>query len=311
MLFYLATYPRSGNSMLQRMLLQNFGQLSSQMKVGAVPGRPAPELAGWQIELAPEPIAGWPHEVVWNPWTAVHRRTGPGQAWRRHLQPAPLGAFSDDFRQSLAREPTAFFVKTHDRPFDHYFDGEHVLQIVRHPGPVIWSCFRYLSQHALQGHGARAFDLPPPTLERIIAGEVQFGGWSDYHRDWEQAAAPLGASFWQRTYRQMIEDQVGFRAELAERLGLEALSKKLVSFESYQRKRSELDLRGTNDGYERYFSRAQLELMWRTHSEMAGRLGFDPPDLKAAGANEQLSRLSELVELAWREARWPGSPPSS
>ena len=303
MLFYLATYPRSGNSLLQRILSQNFGQLSSQVKAGAVPGRPPLELAGWQIEPAPEPIPGWTEDVTWNAWTSVVRRSGPGQSWRRHLQPAPMEAFTEDFRRSLARESTAFFVKTHHRPFDRYFDGEHVLQIVRHPGPVIWSCFRYLSQHALRSRSNRRFNLPPPTLERIIAGEVQFGSWSDYHRDWDHAAERLGEAYWRRSYPQMVEEQTGFRAELAARLGLEEVSDSPVSFESYQRKRSELDLRGTDDGYERFFSRNQLELMWRAHGEMADRFGFSPPVIEVAGANEQLARLSELVELAWREAR--------
>ncbi len=303
MLFYLATYPRSGNSMLQRILSQNFGQLSSQVKAGAVAGLAPPEIAGWQIELAPEPIPGWECDVTWNAWTAVHRRSGPGQPWRRHLQPAPLGAFTEDFRRSLARESTAFFVKTHDRPFDRYFDGEQVLQIVRHPGPAIWSCFRYLSQHALRSRSTRRFSLPPPTLERIIAGEVQFGGWADYHRAWDEAAGRLGEACWRRSYDQMVDEQTAFRAELAVRLGLEQVSSHPVSFESYQRKRPELDLRGTNDGYEQFFSRAQLEQMWRAHGETADRLGFSPPDIERAGANEQLARLSELVELAWREAR--------
>ncbi len=308
MLFYLATYPRSGNSLLQRILALNFGQLSSQVKVGARPGRQPLQVPGWRMEAAAEPVADWPEQTVWNGWTAVYRRDADGQPWRRYLTPAPIDAFTEDFRRSLAGEQAAFFVKTHDRPFNRYFDGEHVLQVVRDPGPVIWSCFRYLTQHVLQGRALRPFEQPAPTLERIIAGDVQFGGWSDDHRDWAAASAGLGPRYRQMRYRQMIDDQAGFRDALADFAGLEPVSTDPVNFETYRRKRAALDLRGTDDGYEQFFSHDQLERLWTTHGEIAQRLGFPPPDLEAAGANDQLARLTELLDLAWREA---GGAPTS
>ncbi len=301
MLVYLATYPRSGNSLLQRILVHNFWRLPSQMKASARHVPRIGKIAGWERRLAPAAIADWPEAAVWTPYTALYRRKAADEPWRRQLLDIPAEHLTLELRQALAGESTPFFLKTHNLPFAAFLDGEAVIQVVRSPGPALWSYFRLLVRQAIE-RGAPAWQAPPPTLDRIIAGDVQFGGWSDYHAAWAKAGAALGERLLTLRFEGMSEDQSSVRTALHRFLRLPVMAEAPVDFEAYRSRHPDHGLRGTDEGYERCFSTDQLERLWALHGARAEALGYGPPGMANAGDGEQVADLNRLVELAWSAA---------
>ena len=53
-------------------------------------------------------------------------------------------ALTESNRQQWAQEETVFFVKTHELPFERYFEGEAVIHIVRNPVAVFRSYYFFV-----------------------------------------------------------------------------------------------------------------------------------------------------------------------
>jgi Sulfotransferase domain len=204
-------------------------------------------------------------------------------------------------RQRLSEGAGRVFVKTHAFPPEGSQPGEHVVQIVRHPGAALWSYFRLVNDSPIVSR-ARRFRGVPPTLENVIAGKLDAGDWSNYHRSWEAAARSFGGRFLRIRYESLVADQAQIRSDLATFLSLAAVSSEPVLFRPGKRK-STWDMRGTSEGYERYYSARQLELLWDAHGGVAASLGYTPPDFSAAAPDEQVRRLSERLEQAWMNGR--------
>ena len=215
----------------------------------------------------------WPEHALWNEWTCIYRLDEAGSPWRRRLTSAPPEAFTETLRRSLAAETELFFIKTHERPFAHYLEGERVVQIARHPGQVLASYARYLHQLAARKQPALS---EAPTLQQVIEGEVQFGDWSDYHRTWLAAASALGQRHIMLDYATVAKDQDACRAALADFLDIRPINGEPISFEDYRRKHLDLQPRGLSSDYESLFQSEGLEMLWRRHGEVASELGFDP-----------------------------------
>ena len=195
MIVYMATYPRSGNSLLQHMIRRNFRHLTSQIKTGIKSPEAGLRLMRRQdaeIELVPAaaPVSDWPEAVLWHENLAAYRF--PGGPWRRMLLPGPSELLTEELREALAGEKNVFFLKTHNLPFDRYFEGEFVVQLVRHPGAALWSYFRHQHDFAVPKRKGRLFASPPPTLENVIGGRMRFGSWSNYQELWREAGKRLG-----------------------------------------------------------------------------------------------------------------------
>jgi hypothetical protein len=302
MIAYLASYPRSGNSLLQGVLRDNFDRLSGAVQAVAVDGpsyveEVAKRVPEWEFSLASTPHRDWPDNVIWNERTAVYkprfRRPGDRNL-RRFVLAGPMPI---ELRETLAAESDLFLIKTHHLPYDRYFDGESVVQIVRHPGAALWSYFRYTVDLALKRGTGVLKKMPPPTLESVISGEVLFGSWSDYHLLWQATGEKLGTRFMQLRYEDTLSEVSDILQALSE--FLKVCVEVDVGLRDYVAQRVDLmeDLRGTTEGYERYYSERQLEMVWERHKQVAESFGYGPPELAHVCPDEQVRRLSSLVEV--------------
>jgi hypothetical protein len=96
--------------------------------------------------------------------------------------------FSANFRANLASFSDHFFLKTHELPFESYFDHEAVIYVVRHPAATIWSLFNFLQSQS-------AGSSEPQALEQIIRGNVEHGSWSHHAEEWLNRGKELGDRF--------------------------------------------------------------------------------------------------------------------
>ncbi len=305
-IIYVATFPRSGNNLLQRTLRQNFERMTSQ-----IAGKPWSVEAyqealdrggtGWRIQAGADLKSDWPETLHWDARTAVYSwKQGPA---RRFILPSPIDYFTPELRTALAAEDELFLFKTHHLPFDDFLEGERVIQVVRHPGASIWSLFRMVVDSHLPVTGAKLFHRPPPTLSQIIERDSLFGNWSEYHRAWSVAAEQLGSRF----LLMRFEDLVGSREQSLARIGgfldLELACSDPVPFEAYRNRWPHMDLRGTSEGFEQYYTAQQLERLWRTHAEAAETFGYAAPNFDAAADDAHLRRLEDVIETAWTRGR--------
>src|SRR5205085_2635605 len=132
-------------------------------------------------------------------------------------------------------------------------------------------------------------------LDDVIDGRILFGGWADYHSNFLAAEKALGSRFLRLDYEDLLSDEVQAGRRLAEFCGLTYNEGKRVDFTAYDRKMVGFGSRGTNAGYEQYYSRRQLARMWEEHGERAAAFGYQPPDFDAASQDDQVERLSEMV----------------
>ena len=167
MIVYLASYPRSGNSWVRRLLRNQFRYLNT-----AIHGEPGPQrenfLNGeWHLEGYFR-LVDYPPVAADQPF-GRYARTDGDHATRLLLMPGCQRRLEDvGFRREVAAMPEVVFLKSHLPPYADYFPGESVVQPVRHPGAALWSYY-----HFLRDVRDRAV-----TLEAVIAGAEGFGCWS-------------------------------------------------------------------------------------------------------------------------------------
>ena len=304
MIVYLATYPRSGNDLLQAIIRRNLHRMTSQVS-GETPSAEAfqasVDMAGWEVRATPTAPEGHPPGLLWNDRTALCRFQD--EPWRRLLLPGPMKSLDRPTRAALAAEEELFFLKLHHPPFKDYLEGERIIQVVRHPGATLWSLFRYVADTRLQGADVNLFKRPPLTLDTAIQGDVLFGDWSAFHAAWLAAAGKLGSRFIQLRF----EDAGADAGAAAERIGafvnIPVLSDERVDFDDYRQRRPGMDLRGTSQGYEPYFTARQLVDLWERHGPVAEAFGYAAPDFGASADNTQIRRLEVIIREAWRRGR--------
>jgi hypothetical protein len=301
---YLATYPRSGNDLLQAIIRRNLRRLTSNV-AGESPSAEAFQAAidtpGWEVEAAPTATPGSPAGLLWNDRTALYRFGEEPR--RRMLLPGPIARLDQATREALAGEEELFFLKLHHPPFKAYLPGEKVIQVVRHPGAALWSLFRFLIDTRLPTAAHTLFKRPALTVESVIEGDPLFGDWSDYHRAWLGAARRLGSRHLLLRFEDAVADAGSAARQIAAFLDLPVVSEERVDFESYRARRDGMDLRGTSRGYEPFFTIRQLVELWERHGPVAEAFGYQPPDYGAACDNAQIRRLQAIIAAAWPRGR--------
>lgn len=214
MIVYIASYPRSGNSLIQQ-LIEAFLQ------------RPITTVYGGSRK--PELYAREGHPFIKN-WRStksgfmprLFRRIAVGQYLKQHLayydlsvapytqnirylMPGCLRLLKPSIRKYLAQLPDPFFIKTHEPPFATYFAGEKIIFPFRHPGAVIWSYQNYLRDIAKMEY----------DIVDIIKGNVPHGSWLTYHKKWLQVKEDMPEKFLPLRYKKSLEQPNNSAKELA------------------------------------------------------------------------------------------------
>lgn len=254
MLVYLSSYPRSGNTWVRQLVRHYFGYQAAS--IYAEP-QGAPNLAkrdDGTFELFSN------YDVPYPPGTV-----------RRMLVNACGPVLSEDLRAQLGQSDEVFFLKIHELPFQRYFAGEYVVHIMREPGPVFWSYYKFLRKN----EPARYGDL---RLDSIIKGRVPFGSWSDHARAWLAAAERLGPRFMMYTYEDLsAQPETRFCDKLTEFTGVpyRMTKRPLPPLEHWHQQAPGLYRKEQVSEWRPHFSAIQMHRILKRHGKMMRQLGYD------------------------------------
>ncbi|MGF1588766.1 MAG: sulfotransferase domain-containing protein [Pleurocapsa sp.] len=280
MITYLASYPRSGNSLTQKIIQTFFerpittddqgsrGKGSQKAKTYA--SGTVPFVTNWR----------WPHENShppsrWdklqarifnnnlNRWIARYDLNVPPYTKNcPYLLPDCSIVLTPRNRQQLAGEDCHFFIKTHRLPFNKYFEGEYVIQPIRHPGAVLWSYF-----NLKKANGNTAISL---------SEEIKGSSWSNYHQLWQQAIPLLNGRLIRIRFEDVLLDPLQACAQISATIGLEYNpANKMTSFEELNQKDPKHFRAGQAKGWEEYYTDQQRQLLQNIHGSTMQQLGYE------------------------------------
>lgn len=177
MIIYIATYPRSGNTLTRNLIHHYFDIWTlSLYRESIYPDfNPTPDPSDQRFVLA---------------------RNGAGEEYQL-LRDGSLRFLTPKLRKQLAQSKQTYFIKTHDHPFMDYFRGEYIVQVVRHPGAVAWSYFKYLND-------VRNIRV---SLDAVIKGYVPFGSWRGYWKVWRLKQMALQSIFFTVRFEDLVSQE--------------------------------------------------------------------------------------------------------
>lgn len=277
MIYYIASYPRSGNTWVRNLILNQFGYISSPIH-----GKSDQELDLDKWLVSKEDMPRYLIEIPkdddlfgTSPRNPLYKRlarfTPPDGKNNSHrlLLPGFITLFENQsVRKQLANEKEVYFVKTHNPPYSQYLHGEYVIQIVRHPGASLWSYYNYLKD----------FRKSEAGLSDVIAGKVGFGHWSRYHDQWQKTGRLLNKCYKLIRYEDLIDHELEYCEKLALFLKLPIISSKINPFEYYHAKAPQFARVGRPFGWETHYSREQLALLNQEHHQQMVLFGYNEPD---------------------------------
>ncbi len=267
MIVYIATYPRSGNSLLRDIIHNQFQRVTANIYPHEVPYPKRLRYAvNWRLKpsLREKLARPW---LVWNNFIALYDLDVPPYTRNmRFLVNGCRPALTTRNRRRLAAEKDIFFLKTHRMPYPRYFRGECVIQVVRHPGPLLRS-YRNLV--------IAAPEYADRSLEYFIRGTSDAGSWSAYHDAWTQAAHALGSRFLRVHYETVTLNPRAACEAIASLTGLSYnLDASLRNFDSLRQQDPHMYGFGSNDNWEQAYTPEQLTLLRSLHSATAAALGY-------------------------------------
>ena len=303
MIIYIASYPRSGNSLTQQIIINYFERPITALnprskKAEFFASGKASFIKNWRYN-AKRPSNRSKIQVLWNKlnertfkiynlnqWIALYDLNVPPYSKNcRYLMPGCKNILTPKNRQLLAADRNShFFIKTHQLPYKEYFEGEYVIQPIRHPGAVLWSYYHL--------HKAENKDTTI-TLEKVIAGETITGSWSSYHQSWNRAISLLN----NRAVRIRFEDSIVDRIKACEqisatiKLGYNPASQ-IPSFAKLRQKSPHHFRAGKATGWEEHYTDEQIQLLQKKHGSTMNQLGYKIDD--SVLKNASLSSTSVL-----------------
>ena len=304
MIIYIASYPRSGNSLMQRTIITHFERPITALN-------PNSRRAEYYANGGEGLIKNWRCNIqtsnkqgIWqilsnklndkifkrynlNEWIALYDLNVPPYSKNcRYLLPGCKNVLTSKNRQLLAADCNShIFIKTHELPFKEYFDGEYVIQPIRHPGSVIWSYFNLIKTE-LQHN----YNYTKITLEKVIRGRVGYGSWSNYHQSWSQAISLLRGKLIRIRFEDLIADRIKACEQISKTIGLEYdPAKKMPSFEKLRQENPNHFRAGKSTGWEEHYSNKQIQLLQKIHGPTMQQLGYsiDNSALKTASFSSE------------------------
>ncbi|NJK55330.1 MAG: hypothetical protein HC939_04750 [Pleurocapsa sp. SU_5_0] len=283
MIIYIASYPRSGNSLTQKIIQTFFerpittddqgSQGKGSQKAKTYASGTVSFITNWR----------WPNENSHPPsrWDKLQARTLNNNlnrwiAWYdlnvppytkncRYLLPDCSRVLTPKNRQQLAGEDCYFFIKTHRLPFKKYFEGEYVLQPIRHPGAVMWSFF-----NLKKANGDATISL---------AEEIRGSSWSTYHQAWNQAIHLLNGRLIRIRFEDVLLHPLQACAQISATIGLEYNPvNTMPSFEELNQKDPKHFRVGQANGWEEHYTCKQIQLLKNIHGSTMQQLGYEMPE---------------------------------
>jgi hypothetical protein len=254
LLIYLSSYPRSGNTWVRVLTRFYFDRRSSSIY---------PEEKG-------DPNLERNEDGSFGPAFSEYQAQYPPIVTRKRLVNGCAPILSEEFRQHLGSLDEYFFLKTHELPFNRYFDGEYVIHLTRHPGAVFWSYYNFLRDNEPE----IAANL---TLEEVIKGNVPFGSWSTYNEQWLECSQVLGDRFLLYSYEQLSLGEANYCEKVSSLTGLPICVDFGTSpdFDYWHRFAPKLFRRGEVNEWQSHFLPSQLKLIKLFHDPTMEKLGYE------------------------------------
>ena len=281
MIVYIASYPRSGNSLTQN-IIQTFFERpittddkgsrdKGSQKAKVYASGKIPFVTNWR----------WPNDHPQQPskwdklqarilqnnlsrWIALYDLNVPPYTKDcRYLLPDCSRVLTPKNRQQLATEDGYFVIKTHRLPFKQYFSGEYVIQPIRHPGAVLWSFL-----NLKKANGDRT------SLEQVISES----SWSDYHQIWNQAIALLNGKLIRIRFENALLEPLDVCDKISATIGLGYNPEnQMPSFKELNQKNSKHFRAGKVQDWSEHYTYDQIQLLQNLHGETMKQLDYQIP----------------------------------
>ena len=305
MLIHLASYPRSGNSLVQQVIHDYFGRPTSTIfdlkpaKVERYINIEVPSIRNWRKPSArPSLIGGILSRFDPLPdWLASFDLTLPsGEViLQKYLMPGCPEILTPSNRKKLARMDSTFFIKTHRRPYDAYFEGEFIILPVRHPGAVLNSLKHFMKDH-------RGKDVP---LDDVIAGKTPHGSWSEWHSRWLAIHAQYPSQMLILRFEETLADPRAAAERISDFLQVPYDEEAhLKDFEKLQQTAPKHFRSGKADAWKQAYTLDQEALVEELHSPTMSRLNrIAESSGVTSDVTKKIAKLSGLLPLG-EIAKW-------
>jgi hypothetical protein len=273
MIIYIASYPRSGNSLIQQVVHDYFGRPTStafdrkQEKIDRYINGEIPTIRDWHAPRTNRSLLDRLY-YRFDPlpyWLASFSLQLPsGQVIpQRYLMPGCSKVLTMKVRRRLGEMDSTFFVKMHRPPFEGYCDGEFVILPVRHPGAVLNSLKHFMRDH-------RGKDL---ALRDVILGKTPHGNWSEWHQKWLDVQSQHPGKTLLLQFEQTIADP-GMAAErISTFLNIPYFKDaKLKDFETLHQKAPKHFRSGKTDAWKDAYTPEDLALLMDLHEGTRSRM---------------------------------------
>jgi len=180
MIIYIASYPRSGNSLIKELFDYAFQiPVTNIYPLGNMEHPPEYQFTcncRMSSLLSPKEKK---EGLVWDDNIAVFNRNGfIKEINYRFLCRGSLKYLNEEKRKRFAAEKNVFVIKTHEKPYKIYFKGEYIIQPVRKPGPTIRSYHKLI-------HSKGGINILRTKLS-VILGITRFRSYKVYYNAWNK-----------------------------------------------------------------------------------------------------------------------------
>lgn len=273
MIIYIASYPRSGNSLVQQLIHDFFGRPTTTLL-----GRKEAKLARYRDGQIAS-IRNWCNPPsaatlaakfirIYDPLRfclASYDLTLPSGATipQKYLMPGNAALFTRRHRKNLAAMDSTFFVKTHGAPYPQFFQGERVILPVRHPGAVLNSLKHFLKDH-------RGKEV---SLDDVIAGRTEHGDWSEWPERWLDACAVVRSQALLLSFEDTVSAPRAACEKISAFLDIPFFaSARLQDFESLHKSAPKHFRSGKADEWKGAYDTEQFQLLLKLHEPTLTRI---------------------------------------